>query len=141
MISKNHDKSIILTDADPQSRYRAVFEDDGRTGYAYLLKDKDVVSDVWLYNHGEPPSAPEWHDPSNAPFRNPKQYVKSECVMPANSPKDIRFIWDRGPNTNDIKVSIEIRGEICGQLKPHVKPGWARYALKDGPLARIMSDM
>jgi hypothetical protein len=28
----------------------AVFEDDGRVAYAYLVLDEQVVADVWIYN-------------------------------------------------------------------------------------------
>ena len=30
--------------------YSAVFEDDGKVAYAYLLDDGRIVADVWLYN-------------------------------------------------------------------------------------------
>jgi hypothetical protein len=63
---------------DPDSDYSVVFEQDAKTGYAYLREGGCIVGDVWLCNRGEAPDEPELSDLSKAPFANPKRFVHAE---------------------------------------------------------------
>src|ERR687898_201513 len=62
--------------------YSAVFEDDGKVAYAYLLDDGRIVADVWLYNRAAAPEAPEWRDRSKAPFLNPRGFTSEVPFLP-----------------------------------------------------------
>jgi hypothetical protein len=129
---------VLVEATDPGSRLTALFEDDGRTGYAYILEGGRIVADVWVYNHGEAPSEPEWDDHTKAPFRNPRAFVRPQPVEPARTPADVRLVWTAAIGTSPPSVSVQIRGERYARLVPGAKPGWARLAATDGPLARAL---
>ena len=39
---------VVVEGKDSSSNYSAIFEDDGRVAYAYLLHDGHIIADVWL---------------------------------------------------------------------------------------------
>ena len=85
---------ILCSIPDPAGNLVAVFEDDGRVAYAYLLEGDDVVADVWVYNRADAPEAPEWADPDKAPFLNPRAFVREAAALePPSSDADVRFEW------------------------------------------------
>lgn len=129
---------MLVEATDPGSRLTALFEDDGRTGYAYILESGKIVADVWVYNHGEPPSEPEWDDRTTAPFRNPRAFVRPQPVEPARTPADVRLAWTAATGTSPPSVSVELQGALYARLVPGAKPGWARLAATDGPLAKVL---
>lgn len=131
---------IFVREDDPRSGYSAVFEDDGRVAYAYLLEDEEIVADVWLYNRCATPSEPEWRDPSRMPFANPQGFASEDEIEPAGAESDVRFKWRRAEAGVVVALDILLRGDICGRLKPGGKPGQARMAVKDGPLAKVLTD-
>jgi hypothetical protein len=115
--------------------YSAVFEDDGKVAHAYLLHERRIVADVWLYNRSAAPEAPNWRDPSSAPFLNPRAYASSEPFPPVTDESEVDFDWSSDAAGSPI-LRILIRGEDHARLVPGSKPGWSRLAAKDGPLAR-----
>ena len=127
---------MFVQGQDSLTGLRVVFEDDGRTAYGYLVRDKVIVSDVWVYNHGAPPEHPEWDDPSRAPFRNPKAYARSETIEPATREDDIAFAW--AGTAEKRSATITLRGVVLGVLTLGSRPGRARMAAADGPLARTL---
>jgi hypothetical protein len=117
-----------------------VVEDDGRVGYAYLLDSRgDICGDVWLYNRCPAPDVPEWHDPNDAPFANPSDYVRSssEFRFP-NSSADIDIDWSCEDGA--CLARIFIQKKLVAVMKDGAKPGWALLAKKDGPLARSLNE-
>jgi hypothetical protein len=121
----------------PVEGYGLTFEDDGKVAYAYLKKDTEIVGDVWLYNRCEAPDSSEWRDKGNIPFANCANYIGSEGRMlePITS-QDVAVIWE----TEDGQpVSyIYILRDLFGVVGPGDKPGYARHAIKSGPLAKVM---
>jgi len=126
-------EGLLVEDHDPVSGYSAVFDDDGKTAYAYLSDGKRIVADVWLYNRGESPDDPEWDDPGKMPFANPKGYANGELFPPVADPSQLRFEWALGAVGPTLRIFI--RGEAFGVLTPGSKPGWSKLALANGPLA------
>jgi hypothetical protein len=123
---------------DDVGRFKVAVEDDDRVAYAYLLRDGRVVGDVWLYNRGLPPAAPEWHDRSKAPFANPRGFARAATVNPIRSVDDVRVEWivERGELE---RAKVYLRGKLLALLAPGARPGWCRNAVKDGPLAKRLS--
>ena len=128
---------MLFKQANSGTGYSAVFEDDGRVAYAYLLFEDKIVSDVWLYNRIATPQEPEWRDRSKAPFANPLGFAASEPFPPALDETEVAFAWSRG-TTGQTELRIFIRGEYHAALVPGSKPGWCKLAVKDGPLARVL---
>src|SRR5688572_5651407 len=110
--------SLVVESEDSSSNYSAIFEDDGRVAYAYLLHDGNIIADVWLYNHGSPPPKPEWPDPSKMPFANPKEYASDIEVAPIINEGDVQFLWHWDDTDQLREVEIELRGQIYGRLAP-----------------------
>lgn len=123
---------------DPDSRYSVVIEDDGKVVYAYLRDAGEMVADVWIQNVDEAPERPEWDDPANAPFANPREYCRSHQPPVVRDPADdLTLEWIHADG-NVIAVLVKIRGTTVARLEPGSKPGWSRFAKKDGPLARVL---
>lgn len=129
---------ILVTEDDQATGYSAVFEDDGRVAYAYLLDDEEeIIADVWLYNRCAAPAAPEWRDPSLMPFANPRGFASEEAFAPVENESEVHFRWTRHADGSVAALDVLIRGEVFGRLTARSKPGWARLAIKDGPLAKV----
>ena len=134
MADSTEKSNHLVENRDPVSGYSGIFDDDGKTAYAYLRSEDDqIVGDVWLYNHGEPPDQPEWDDPSNLPFANPREFVSGEPFDPVEDPSELRFEWIQWWDAPTLR--IHIREEPFAVLTPGSKPGWSRLAIKEGPLA------
>ena len=128
---------------DPDSSYSVVFEDDGKVAYAYLRNGTRIVADVWVYNCGEAPAAPEWTQPdakSRMPFANPATYVRDEPPPAVVNESDISCRWVHG-SEGLATVDVLIHGSVFARLKPGSKPGWSRLASRDGPNARVLEHL
>jgi hypothetical protein len=118
-------------------KYSIIIEDDEKVCYAYLLVDKDIVGDVWLYSRGKAPDTTEWKT-ENMPFLNPLQFVDLEKVLhPITSPDKVELTWHM--EENQLKeVQIHVRGELIAKMTIGSKPGWSSAVKADGPLAKKM---
>ena len=132
---------ISLEIASPNDRYFVAIEDDGRVAYAYLHDQNEeelIVGDVWLYNCDEAPDAPEWTNPKNLPFSNPKEYAQDNDRGPILQPGDVRITWET--SSAECIAHVVIHGTPWAIIKPNSKPGWCRLATKPGPLAIPLAD-
>lgn len=113
-----------------------VIEDDRNTAYAYLLNaDKEIVGDVWLYNHGKAPQFEPWRKPTIPPFANPEAFVRSdELFSPPTNSDEFSIEW-QPKKLCSADVAILLNGELFAALTSGSRPGWSRLALVDGPLA------
>ena len=129
--------SICLDFRSPNPEFSLSFEDDGKTGYAYLYHKKDIVADLWLYNRCAAPDLSEWKNLDNAPFANCKEFVSEGAqITKLLSENDVMVTWetdDSGP-----VAYVYIFEDLFGYLGVGDKPGYARFALRDGPVARRM---
>ena len=112
-----------------------IIEDDGNVAYAYLLKDNDVIGDVWLYNQAITPAHTIW-DKDNMPFLNSLDYLDiSKMISPILSIDEVYVLWTF-PNDINIGAKIFIRDKLIAQLGQDDFPGWSTSVIKDGPLAK-----
>ena len=132
------DEHIMLIAEDDVTGFEAMFEDDGRAAYAYLIRDDEIVADVWLYNSGGTPPMPEWDGPESLPCRNPADYVSNETVIRVGDDSDVVFSWNHDESGGLESLEIKVRGRVLGRLEPGSMPGWAALATRDGPLARVL---
>jgi hypothetical protein len=113
------------------------FEDNGKVAYAYLKMEGKIVGEVWLYNRSNTPDNPEWTDRNKAPFANSNEYVANGGVLVKPvGPTDVLVDWEydaQGP-----VAYVYIFEDLFGVVGINDKPGYARYAKKDGPLAKVM---
>jgi hypothetical protein len=122
----------------PDGRQAVIVEDDGRVGYAYLLDaNGKICSDVWLYNRCPTPEQPEWHARDNAPFANSAPFVDRDVIfLLPDSATDMTVAWE---GEGDARTAAIFLGhKLFAKLMNGSKPGWARLAAKDGPLARVL---
>jgi hypothetical protein len=105
---------VLCSTPDPDGDLVAVFEDDGRVAYAYLLRANTIVADVWVYNRVDAPAVPEWSNPNHAPFLNPREFVREAAsISPASSEIDVSFEW-RGPREEGlVHELLRTRAPVC----------------------------
>ena len=81
----------------PDGKSSLVLDDDGKTGYAYLVNvDGEITADCWLYNRGPAPTESEWNSPENMPFANPVEYVEpkfQDGFAPPSGEGDVSVGW------------------------------------------------
>jgi hypothetical protein len=130
---------FLRNDKDPESGCSVDVEDDGRVCYAYFLSpDGEIVGDVWLYNRCEAPIEPEWTDRTKTPYANPRGYAQNQpsFQLPQDE-NDVVIRWWR--NEQGIRLAdVLVRDLLIGRLGAAQKPGWARAAIRDGPLAKVL---
>lgn len=119
--------------------WTVVLEDNGRVGYAYLLKDGQICADVWLYNAMPANANPEWERPDAEelmPFANASEYVH-DGPHPSIGP-DLPWSvnWDGLAGTDGVLVTIA--GELWAQLVPGEARGRSRLVRSDGPLGKVL---
>ena len=127
--------TLVAIIKEPKSSYSVVFENDGNVAYAYLRDGQTIISDVWLYNSGVTPDQPEWSDRSRMPFTNPKGFTVDETAPHVLSASDVAVTWNWKGSTLSY-ADVLLSGEVYGRLAPGAKPGWARLASREGPVAR-----
>lgn len=116
-----------------------IFDDDGRTGYAYLLRNGNHVGDVWLYNRCVTPIEPEWVQRPRVPFANCAAFVSDDPFDPPKSMAAVSVEWIDTEDTEALMVMVFIHGRLHATIRAGEKPGRCRLARRDGPLAKILS--
>lgn len=130
-------KGLILNFKSPSDSFILTFEDNGKVAYAYLKEASKCVGDVWLYNRCLTPELPEWKDRDNIPFANSKDYMSENGRMKKDVEiEDVSVDWEE--EEQGAVAYIYIFEDLYGVVGVNDKPGYARFATKDGPLARIM---
>jgi hypothetical protein len=117
-VTDQDDEGVFETSVSDDPRYEAVFEDDGEVAFGYMLRDRDIIADVWLYNVVPVPGA------TVARFRR------------VSSLDEISFNRSYSANGTVEAVEFWIRGRRHARVTPGSKPGWCVLATADGPLAR-----
>lgn len=131
------DNDLLLDFVSPCGRYVLTFDDDGKVAYGYLKKGNRIVGDVWLYNRCETPEDPEWKDRSNIPFANCKGYISEEGrIRGPVSLKDVHVKWSY--EDKDPVAFVYVFRDLLGVVGVGDKPGCARFAIRNGPLAKVM---
>lgn len=131
--------TMLIERNDDRGRLSAIFEDDGKVAYAYLVDGDQFVADVWLYNRGATPEKPEWRDRSRAPFANPRGFASDDPFPPVADESEVEFLWSHSAE-GQTTMRVFIRGEYHAKLVPGSKPGWCKLAVRDGPLASVLRE-
>lgn len=120
--------------------YMVCVDFNGRTAYAYLCKDRLVLSEVWLYNAVPAPEIPEWGSgPSPLPpYLNSREFVSEEEFAVPESREKIEVCWFR--LNGEIQALIYIHDELHATMLTGERVGCCRLAKKSGPLARKLVD-
>lgn len=119
--------------------YSAVFEDDGRVAYIYLLYDGNIINDVWIYNVGSTPKISPWTKAgAKPPFKNSKRFVVDGAFDRVQLAEEIEFRWRAARGDRFDCLEIWVRGVFHADITEKTKPGRCRLASIDGPLARAM---
>lgn len=130
--------SLLISFAADDGRHRLVIEDDGRVAYAYLKDQGRIIGDVWLYNRCPAPGPAEWKDKAKIPFANCRSYF-DESLGRIKEPlggDDFQVDWNE--TEDGLQVYVYLREELIAMVGPNDKPGYSRFATKNGPLAKVM---
>jgi hypothetical protein len=129
--------TLLLRFRSPCGEYEVDFEDDGKVAYGYLKHGERIVGDVWLYNRCPTPEKPEWKDRQKIPFANCKGYISNEGqVVAPVTPSDVKVDWEY-ENTDPVAY-VYVFEDLYGVVGVGDRPGYARFATRDGPLAKVM---
>lgn len=126
---KSGGASVILQQGNPSDGRSVVLEDDGRTGYAYLLEGSHIVADLWLYNVGPDPETVDVRDPTQLPFQNPRRFCAADSLPRLTHASTLLCRW------SPTSVEVEVDGVLWARLDRGTRPGWSRGAAVAGPLA------
>lgn len=134
----NPSDSLQLRFRAPIDEFVLDFNDDGKVAYAYLKNAHDaIVGDVWVYNRCRAPERSEWKDKANIPFANCAGFA-SDVEMMTRSINDgdvaVEWQYDKGSPV----ARIYLFNELYAVVGVGDKPGSARLATKNGPLAKVM---
>ena len=136
-MNDSDDIGLMLDFWSPCEQYKLTFDDDGKVAYGYLKKKDKIIGDVWLYNRCSTPDQPEWSDKANIPFANCRQYMMEEGRLQKSiSVQDVLVDWKY--EEEKAIAYIYLFKDLYGVVGPDYKPGYARFASKDGPLAKVM---
>jgi hypothetical protein len=128
---------LLLEFVSPCGKYALTFDDDGKVAYAYLKKGKRIVGDVWLYNRCETPEVTEWKDRNNIPFANCKGYMREEGKLKDPvGPDEVHVKW--GSDDKNPVAYVYVFENLLGVVGVGDKPGYARFAIRNGRLAKVM---
>ncbi len=132
------DNCLMLSFPSPCGGYTLFFEDDGKVAYAYLHDSHNaIIGDVWLYNRCAAPTCAEWQDKKNIPFANCQGYMSEEGRMTRQIiAMDVALEWEYENGRPEAYVYIV--DDLYGIVGPGDKPGFARFATRNGPLARTI---
>jgi hypothetical protein len=129
---------FLKIERDAASGWSVMIEDDGRVCYAYLISaEEQIVGDVWLCNRCDAPDKPEWTDRDKAPYANPERFSRPDTGFPLpDDESDISIQWSVD-EAERRSADVLTDGLLIGRLREGEKPGRARAAAKDGPLAKM----
>jgi|SRR6516162_6183373 hypothetical protein len=121
----------------PCGEFKLTLDDDGKVAYAYLKRVPTILGDVWLYNRCATPHEPDWKDPRNLPFANCQEFMLEEGRFDqAVALADIRVDWHYAGGQP--KALVYLLGRLVASVGVNDKPGYCRFASKDGPLAKVL---
>jgi hypothetical protein len=130
-------EGLMLNFHSPDKSALLTFEDNGKVAYAYLKQNGKIVGDVWLYNRCPTPESPEWRNRDKIPFANSKEYVGENSRLEREvTDEDVLVDWEE--DENGPVAYVYIYEDLYGVVGVGDKPGYARLAVKDSPIARVM---
>ncbi len=117
--------------------FSVIIESNESVAYAYLLKEEQIVGDVWLYNLDVPPNQSNWNR-NDMPFLNPLEFLDPNIPFkPPLEEEDFQVRWG-GEKLEDLNARIYIRETLIAILQYGSLPGFSSLVAKDGPLATKM---
>lgn len=113
---------------DPEGR-KVIIEDDGRTGYAYLVLPCDLIrSHVWLYNRENVVTASDQTAPINS----------EDSIGTKDFPDPIPDDFDIAFSLTTRQAAIYVKGELLAILSEYSPVGLSRLSLRPNNVARPM---
>lgn len=115
-----------------------VVEDDDCVAYAYLLDGDQLVSDVWLYNHGTDPVVPPWKSGAEMPFQNPVDFTGGQggAWIPDQESLGVKWTGRGGLD----RVEVYFGDQLFAWLQAGHRPGWSTRVRRSGPLAKLPAE-
>lgn len=132
----------------PEKRCSLHIEEDHSVMHAYMVKDKSIISSVWLYNLADAPQFPLWKIDKghNAPYLNPISYLSVRQFVPDDPENQLKVIDSVSPD-NFLQIEIayfstakESSVVLLAVLREGTKIGWSRNARIDGPIAKSLDE-
>jgi hypothetical protein len=120
----------FISEQNPTSHRRAVFEDDGISGWLYLTEPESQkpIADSWIYNRvSVKESAEEYMSRGTAPPA-PLSYAGPDAEMAADE-SDFSLLWAGDGES----VALFINRSLVGFIVSGGPRGYSRNLVKEGP--------
>jgi hypothetical protein len=113
--------------------YAVIIETSGMVCYAYLLKNKKIITHVWLYNALFKEKDTDLSSYNDCPPMNTFKHVQMLNIDSLTN-TDFQVEWQR--EESPVCADIYIRNEIVARFVEGAKPGYSKFALEDSPFAK-----
>ncbi len=119
------------------SDYSLIIENNGSVVYAYLLKGKNIISELWLYNIGMA-RYKTWDniEDDDMPLQNLDKYIRKKYTT-FPSIEDITIQWLT--KKNYLAVYVYINDDLIGYLDNDNKIGYSVLVNQDTPIAKRLN--
>ena len=122
-----------------QKDYSVIIEEDHNAVYGYLIRNEQIISDVWLYNVGNSPDFVDWDNPELMPFPSPFGLSKTDNeIIRIKNERSIRVEWGRN-EISKVQASIYYENVLVAVLVEGEFPGKSINAKSDSPLANTIT--
>jgi hypothetical protein len=126
---------FVQFNSEIENRYSVIIDEDHNTVYGYLMREEEIVSDVWLYNVGDSPEFVDWENPELMPFPSPigLSVPNSETIRIIDTSLiDVKWGYSK---SKKVKAFIYYNGSLFARLSEDDFPGESINALCDSRLA------
>jgi len=133
-IKKNNKNEIFLSIQYSESKYWAIFEDNGISAWLYVTESDsyNIISDCFVYNRINPINPSEIKNFINSSPPISKDYATSFSKISNINPDDIELLWNHNGSSICLKINeIPYAFIIIGE-----KYGYSKSISKDGPFGK-----
>jgi hypothetical protein len=133
------DDTIFIQFVNAESpSFGVIIEEENEVVYAYLLKSKEIVCDVWLYNTIDAPDYVDWSNPELMPFLAPKELSKEmHDLLIITNPENIVVIWGK-ESTGELNAMVYVENKLMAKLVDGHFPGYCVNAACSSRLAIML---
>lgn len=140
-MSDKMNSEMVLEFQNPEEpAYSFILEDNGVAGYAYLLKDGEVIARTWIYNRCAPPDELSKDAGKTTDLLpNAKPFLANTSLTIPTDAGEFSVDWNYRSGLFHLAI-LRIGPYTYGMLSPDFDFGWARLSRHDNPIARALGN-
>lgn len=133
-------EDIFISEYNSISGRRAIFEDDGKSGWLYLTNqnDQSIAGDCWIYNRIPPiPIDAVACYQDNPPPPVSIEYATTEAIIDIVEKCHLHFLWSNDGES----VALLLGQSAYGFISMHEHRGYSKKLIKDGPWGFVFDEV